>query len=127
MATAQLQMTVRQWATIDSEMDNSAYLIRERAMSQGEVSEYDMARLGELALDEQPRAIREAGAAQIPWTEPGKEWPPDEYVVSIELTDIQWEFVVRQLDRSVPVYQALGNTDGVRLLQDALGAIRANQ
>lgn len=125
MANIRIDLTVRQWATIDAQMDNSAYLMREGAAARGDVSERDMPRLGSLGLDDLPKSIRQSGSAQVPWVEPDKVWPPDEQVLCIELSDSQWQFIARELRRAVTVYQELGDEMSRRLSEDALSVIES--
>lgn len=125
MANIQLDLTIRQWATIDAQMDNSAYLMRESAAARGDVSEQDMPRLGSLGLDELPIGIRESGSAQVPWVGPDKVWPPDEQVLSIELMDSQWQFIAIELREAVGVYEQLGDQVSQRLTADALRVIES--
>lgn len=125
MSSIRLDLTVRQWATIDAQMDNSAYLLREGAAARGEVSEQDMPRLGSIGLDDMPKSIRQSGSAQVPWVGPDHEWPPDEQMLSIELIDTQWQFVVSELRTAVSAYEQLGDQESRRLTLDALRLVEA--
>lgn len=125
MADIRLGLTARQWATIDAQMDNSAYLMREGAVARGEVAECDMPRLGFLGLDDLPKSIRQSGSAQVPWVGPDQVWPPDEQVLSIELSDSQWQFIATELRKAAGIYGRLGDRTSQGLSLDALSAIES--
>lgn len=126
MANLRLSLTARQWATIDAQMDNSAYMMREAAAARGEVSEEDMPRLGFLGLDDLPRSIRQSGSTQVPWVGPDQLWPPDDQVLSIELSDTQWQFIATELRNAAGVYEHLGDQESQRLSLDALSVIESS-
>lgn len=123
MAEIRIELTARQWATVDTEMDNSAYLIRESAVARGEVAEQDMLRLGSLGLDAMPISIRQSGSTQVPWVGPDKAWPPDGQNFSLTLTDTQWQFIATELRKSLPTYERLGDESSRRLTEDALNIV----
>ena len=106
-------------------MDNSAYLMREGAAARGEVSEQDMPRLGSMGLDDLPKSIRQSGSAQVPWVGPDQEWPPDEQMLSIGLSDIQWQFIAGELRQAANVYEQLRDEVSERLTLDALSVVES--
>jgi hypothetical protein len=125
MVNTCLNLTSRQWATIDGEMDNSSHLMREAAAAGGEVSEVDMPRLGSLGFDDLPKSIRQLGATQIPWVGSEKAWPPDDQSVSITLSDVQWNFITTELRKADIVYEKLGDGNSRRLLAEVLIVIES--
>lgn len=106
MTDIPLQLTARQWATVDANMDNAA---------QSAQDEY---------LDPEPAcAIREAGSKQVPWVGEDRQWPPMDQVLTIRLRRDQWQFALASLADDDPVYQELGDLDSLRHGRDAREAI----
>ncbi len=67
MADSLVQLTARQWATIDPCMDNAI----KNAI--------------DAASDPEPaQAIRQAGWDQVPWVGEGRRWPPMEQVLTTD-------------------------------------------
>jgi hypothetical protein len=98
-----LELTARQWATIDARMDN--------VVSHAIDSDDEQAvQVG--------TAIREAGWDQAPWVE--GEWPPMEQVVTITLSLPQWRFVTAELMEAIPGWERLGDQESLDLCRSAL-------
>jgi len=107
MHSVPVTLTARQWATIDATMDNAVHAA---------IDDY---------LDHAPAMeIREAGWAQVPWVGAEKQWPPDGQLISIELSDDQWDLVFAELASSDASYVRLGDEAGRALGQDAAAALR---
>jgi hypothetical protein len=106
------ELTVRQWNTIDAQMDNTAYMDRSNAP-------YDDDDDDRIAPDAFPTAIRQAGWDQAP----NKADSPDDAVLQIALTRPKWEFVVAELQKSNASYEALGDQESIDLVRDAADAV----
>jgi hypothetical protein len=102
-----IQLTARQWATVDAIMDNAA---------KSAVDVY--------SSDPEPaRALRQAGWDQVPWVGERREWPPMDQVLTIRLRRDQWEFALAALAHDDPIYEELGDQQSLRLGRDAWAAI----
>jgi hypothetical protein len=102
-----MKLTARQWATIDAIMDNAA----QSAIDLG-------------ADNERQMAIRQAGWDQVPWVGENKQWPPDDQVITIDLTTDQWLIALSELEASDPVYEEIGDVESRDLGRSAGQAIR---
>ena len=101
-----MQLTARQWATIDATMDNAAHSARDSFE------------------DAEPaHAIREARWQQVPWVGQNRRWPPMEQVLTISLRRDQWQLALQQLAAAAPVYEELGDLESLHLGRDAREAI----
>jgi hypothetical protein len=98
-----VELTARQWATIDADMDNAVS---------------DAIDAGDDRSAELGTAIRKAGWDQVPWVE--GDWPLMEQVITITLSAAQWQFVTGQLVRSTPTYERLGDQESLDLARSAL-------
>jgi hypothetical protein len=108
-------LTTRQWQIIDATIDN-------------EVS-VEMVDLDPRGVADTGRRIREAGWRQVAgWTPTAAElgaWPPDDQVVSVELTVPEWRLVLSWLDRWSSVDEATGDHGQAatsRALRDVVSA-----
>lgn len=102
MADPLVQLTARQWATIDACMDNAV----KNAI--------------DAASDPEPaQAIRQAGWDQAPWVGQGRQWPPMEQVLTIRLRRDQWQLALDALALDDPVYEQLGDEESLQLGRDA--------
>lgn len=79
-----LELTARQWATIDARMDNVV----------SNAIDFDDEQAVQVGT-----AIRRAGWDQVPWIE--GEWPPMEQVITITLSLPQWRFVATELTEAI--------------------------
>ena len=98
-----VDMTVRTWQGIDGEMDN----VNQNATEDGDEDRANLA-----------LSIRDMGARAVP----GDEWPPDDRVVSINLSRTAWAFVVDCINDSTPTYEELGDEESIALGHAALEA-----
>ena len=106
MTAISLQLTARQWATIDAVMDNVSHNARDSFED-----------------PEPAHAIREAGWQQVPWVGPDRQWPPMEQVITIVLRRYQWQLALDELAAADPISADLGDLDSLRLGRDAREAI----
>ena len=106
MTAIALQLTVRQWATIDATMDNAAHNARDSFE------------------DPEPAdSIRETGRQQVPWVGPDRQWPAMEQVLTMSFRRDQWQFALEQLTADDPIYEKLGDLESLHLGRDAREAI----
>jgi hypothetical protein len=101
-----LQLTARQWATIDAVMDNMSHNARDSFED-----------------PEPAHAIREAGWQQVPWVGIDRQWPPMEQVITISLRRDQWQLALDGIAADEPIYEDLGDLESLRLGRDAREAI----
>ena len=106
MTAIALQLTVRQWATIDATMDNAAHNARDSFED-----------------PEPAHGVREAGWQQVPWVGQDRQWPPMDQVLTISLRRDQWELALDVLAADDPIYEDLGDLESLRLGRDAREAI----
>ena len=106
MTAIPLQMTARQWATIDAAMDNAAHNARDSFED-----------------PEPAHGVREAGWQQVPWVGQDRQWPPMDQVLTISLRRDQWELALDVLAADDPIYEDLGDLESLRLGRDAREAI----
>ena len=106
MTAIPLQMTARQWATIDAAMDNAAHNARDSFEDPGPA-----------------HGVREAGWQQVPWVGQDRQWPPMDQVLTISLRRDQWELALDVLAADDPIYEDLGDLESLRLGRDAREAI----
>lgn len=104
-------MTVQQWHHIDGSVDNEVSTAAEDGRD-------DIVEVG--------HAVREAGWDQVAHWTPGVPgsgaWPPNDELVTVTLTRLQWSFVVRVLDHWEAVDQDV-DPDGDREFWPALREI----
>ncbi len=110
-----MRLTIRQWTIIDATIDN-------------EVS-VEIVGLDPSGVVDTGRRIREAGWSQVTGWTPGAaesgDWPPDDQVVSVELTVPQWRLVLSSLDKWSSVDEDIGDHQQAataRALRDVVSA-----
>ena len=106
MTAIPLQLTARQWATIDAAMDNAAHNDRDSFED-----------------PEPAQVIREAGWQQVPWVGQDRQWPTMDQVLTISLRRDQWQLALDVLAADDPIYEDLGDLESLHLGRDARVAI----
>lgn len=103
-----VRMTVRDWATVDAELDNTSSGSR----VDGPQGKADLA-----------DAIRDAGRVQVPWQ--GQDWPPMSDWLDVTLSRSQWAFALAEVEGSISVYEELDDQESADLGRAAAAAIRS--
>lgn len=99
-------MPARVWSGIDAGMDNAS----QTAFEEGAED------LGFELVE-----IRETGGRQIPGA--GPDWPADDQVVSITLSQREWALVLDEARSSTPMYEQLGDRESAALARRAVHVI----
>lgn len=106
-ASHTVTMMKREWQVIDAVLDNEV----DMAIMNGDPRQV-------VALGE---SIRQAGWDQVA----GDDWPPDNKVQSVTLTDSQWKLVTDSLDRWAATSESIGQVLEAQLKRDIHAVISA--